>query len=224
MQFVEALSKAIVGGINATVSQHIGQSQNNTQKRNKAIFKAQSITPPQSSNLTLNPPTSYDPGYQKAECLRIVANSLQQIAIGGQNGAVDWSAMDDTRQSGLAWVKGTMETALGTSFSTEKPSVTAKQLFTTGVQVGFLLSIHMGRRPSYRHLASSVDPSTPSKPRSRPTRSRNSCLKSMTSRPRLLNLRPRLSSTPVLLPPRPPGLPNHLRLQAMILMEQLLWL
>ncbi|KAG9031262.1 hypothetical protein FRB95_002902 [Tulasnella sp. JGI-2019a] len=135
MQFVEGLSKAVLTGVNAGVNKFAGQSQQQTATQNNAISTAQGhpTTPP--GQATVNPPASYDPAYQKAECLRISATSLHHIATGGPDGGVDWSIVDETDNNGLAWTKGQMETALGTNFGTDQPSLTAKKLLTTGVQL-----------------------------------------------------------------------------------------
>ncbi|KAG8883922.1 hypothetical protein FRB97_005596 [Tulasnella sp. 331] len=135
MQFVEGLSKAVLTGVNSGVNRYLGGGQEHTATRNNAISVAQGNPSTPLNKATMNPPASYDPAYQKAECLRLAASSLHHIATEGPKNGVDWSVVEGDGQNGLRWVKGTMETALGGNFGTDQPSVTAKQLLTTGAKL-----------------------------------------------------------------------------------------
>lgn len=132
---MEGLSKAVLTGVNAGVNRYLGGSQQQTAAQNNAISTAQGNSTTPTAQATLSPPASYDPAYQKAECLRLAASSLHHIATEGPDSGVDWSIVEGDGQNGLSWVRGTMETALGGNFGTDQPSVTAKQLLSTGVQV-----------------------------------------------------------------------------------------
>ncbi|KAG8978511.1 hypothetical protein FRB95_014057 [Tulasnella sp. JGI-2019a] len=101
----------------------------------------------------MNPPTSYDPAYQKAECLRLSASSLHHIATGGPNGDVDWSIVEGTGNNGLGWTKGQIAIALGTNFGTDQPSVTAKKLLNEGVSLCVELDALKATKPSDRVAA-----------------------------------------------------------------------
>lgn len=149
MQFVEGLSKAVLTGINGGINKFVGQSQQQTSGQNKAISTAQgNPTTTQDKPATMNPPASYDPAYQKADCLRLCANSLHHIATEGPNGGVDWNIVEGTGNNGLAWTKGQMETALGTNFGTDQPSITAKKLLTDGAALCVELDALKATKPA----------------------------------------------------------------------------
>ncbi|KAG8994957.1 hypothetical protein FRB95_005059 [Tulasnella sp. JGI-2019a] len=148
MQFVEGLSKAVLTGVNAGINKFAGQSQQQTAGQNNAISTAQGNQANHGKRATMNPPTSYDPAYQKAECLRISANSLHHIATGGPDGGVDWSIVEGSGNNGLGWTKGQMETALGTNFGTDQPSITAKKLLTDGAKLCVELDALKASKPA----------------------------------------------------------------------------
>ena len=131
MQFVEGLSTAVLGGLNAGINKYVAESQNTTQKQNGAINTAGGV--PNQAGPPVIPQNVSDPGYQKAQTIRTNALALDALASGGPNKTVDWTKV--TADGGARWIKNSFDVALGGTWTTDPASVEAKALVTSGSEL-----------------------------------------------------------------------------------------
>lgn len=94
---------------------------------------SQQQSPPQ-------PPTTYDPGYQKGQSILIYVSRLDEV-IETETGTVNWSKVETDGEGSLAWSKAVMMNEINKSQGSGHTSKAAKDILADGVKVSAVPSL-----------------------------------------------------------------------------------